>query len=150
MAFDVQRVRRFIDKDNGLAVVSTTRADGSVQASVVNAGVLDHPTTDAPVIGLVAQGGAAKLRHLRARPQATVTFRAGWEWLTVEGTAELAGPDDPMTGIDAELLRLLLRQIFQAAGGSHDDYDEYDRVMVAERRTAVLITPARVYGVGGT
>ena len=150
MAFDVQRVRRFIDKDNGLAVVSTTRADGSVQASVVNAGVLDHPTTGAPVVGLVAQGGAAKLRHLRARPQATVTFRAGWEWVTVEGSAELAGPDDPMTGIDPELLRLLLRQIFQAAGGSHDDYDEYDRVMVAERRTAVLITPARVYGVGGT
>ena len=150
MAFDAQRVRRFIDKDNGLAVVSTTRADGSVQASVVNAGVLDHPTTGAPVVGLVAQGGAAKLRHLRARPQATLTFRAGWEWVTVEGTAELAGPDDPMTGIDAELLRLLLRQIFQAAGGSHDDYDEYDRVMVAERRTAVLITPARVYGVGGT
>jgi PPOX class probable F420-dependent enzyme len=150
MAFDAQRVRRFIDKDNGLAVVSTTRADGSVQASVVNAGVLDHPTTGAPVVGLVAQGGAAKLRHLRARPQVTLTFRAGWEWVTVEGTAELAGPDDPMEGIDAELLRLLLRQIFQAAGGSHDDYEEYDRVMVAERRTAVLITPARVYGVGGT
>jgi PPOX class probable F420-dependent enzyme len=147
MAFDAQRVRRFIDKDNGLAVVSTTRADGSVQASVVNAGVLERPVTGAPVVGLVAQGGSAKLRHLRARPQATLTFRAGWEWVTVEGTAELAGPDDPMTGIDAELLRLLLRQIFQAAGGSHDDYDEYDRVMAAERRTVVLVRPYRIYGI---
>jgi len=149
-AVDIDRVRRFVGKDNGLVVVSTTRADGSIQSSVVNAGVLDHPITGAPVVGLVVQGGAAKLRHLRARPQATVTYRAGWEWVTVEGTCELAGPDDPMEGVDAERLRLLLREIFTAAGGTHDDFDEYDRVMAAEHRTAVLLSPARVYGVGGT
>jgi PPOX class probable F420-dependent enzyme len=147
---DVDRVRRFVGKEHGLVTVATTRGDGTVQASVVNAGVLDHPVTGAPVVGLVAQGGSAKLRHLRARPQAAVTFRAAWEWLTVEGTTELAGPDDPMAGIDAERLRLLLREIFTAAGGIHDDFDEYDRVMAAERRTAVLLTPTRVYGVGGT
>ena len=149
-AIDLDRVRRFVGKDNGLVVVATTRSDGSVQASVVNAGVLDHPVTGEPVVGLVVQGGATKLRHLRARPAITVTFRAGWEWLTIEGTAALAGPDDPMEGVDVERLRLLLREVFTAAGGSHDDFDEYDRVMAAERRTAVLITPARVYGVGGT
>jgi PPOX class probable F420-dependent enzyme len=146
---DIERVRRFVGKENGLVVVATTRQDGSVQASVVNGGVLDHPVTGAPVVGLVAQGGSAKLRHLRARPQATVTYRAGWEWLTVEGTTELAGPDDPLAGVDAERLRMLLREIFTAAGGTHDDFDEYDRVMAAERRTAVLITPTRTYGVGG-
>ena len=106
----------------------------------------DHPVTGAPVVGLVAQGSSAKLRHLRKRPLATVTFRAGWEWVTVEGTAELAGPDDALDGVDAERLRLLLRDVFTAAGGTHDDFDEYDRVMAAERRTAVLITPTRVYG----
>ena len=146
---DVDRVRRFVGKDHGLVSVATTRDDGGVQVSVVNAGVLDHPVTGTPVVGLVAQGGSAKLRHLRARPQATVTFRAGWEWLTVEGKAELAGPDDPLPGVDAERLRLLLREVFTAAGGAHDDFDEYDRVMAAERRTAVLLTPTRVYGVGG-
>jgi PPOX class probable F420-dependent enzyme len=149
-AVDVDRVRRFVGKDHGLVSVATTRDDGTVQASVVNAGVLDHPVTGAAVLGLVAQGGSAKLRHLRVRPQVTVTFRAGWEWLTVEGTTELAGPDDPMDGVDAERVRLLLREIFTAAGGAHDDFDEYDRVMAAERRTAVLLTPTRVYGVGGT
>lgn len=146
---DIERIRRFVGKDHGLVSVATTRDDGSVQASVVNAGVLDHPVTGAPVVGLVAQGGSAKLQHLRARPQATVTFRAGWEWVTVEGAAELAGPDDALDGVDAERLRLLLREIFTAAGGTHDDFDEYDRVMAAERRTAVLLTPTRVYGVGG-
>ena len=62
---DVDRVRRFVGKDHGLVSVATTRDDGGVQASVVNAGVLDHPLTGAPVVGLVAQGGSAKLRHLR-------------------------------------------------------------------------------------
>jgi SAM-dependent methyltransferase len=42
-------------------------------------------------------------------------------------------------------VRLLLRGIFRAAGGTHDDWDAYDRVMADERRTAVLITPRRVY-----
>ena len=146
---DLDRVRRFVGKDHGLVTVATTRDDGSVQASVVNAGVLDHPATCAPVVGLVAQGGSAKLRHLRARPQIAVSFRSGWEWITVEGRAQLAGPDDPLDGVDAERLRLLLREVFTAAGGAHDDFDEYDRVMAAERRAAVLITPTRVYGVGG-
>jgi len=146
---DIDRIRSFVGKDHGLVSVATARDDGSVQATVVNAGVLDHPVTGAPIVGLVAQGGSAKLRNLRARPQAAVTFRAGWQWITVEGTVELAGPDDPFEGVDAERLRLLLREIFTAAGGTHDDFDEYDRVMAAERRTAVLLTPARVYGVGG-
>jgi PPOX class probable F420-dependent enzyme len=146
---DVDRIRGFVGKDHGLVSVATTRDDGSVQASVVNAGVLDHPVEGTPAVGLVAQGGSAKLRHLRARPQVTVTFRFGWEWLTVEGPAQLAGPDDPLDGVDSERLRLLLREIFTAAGGTHDDFDEYDRVMASERRTAVLITPQRVYGVGG-
>ncbi|MGH3554148.1 MAG: pyridoxamine 5'-phosphate oxidase, partial [Mycobacterium sp.] len=56
--------------DHGLCVFSTLRANGSIQSSVVNAGVLQHPLTDAPVVGLVAIGGGRKLRNLRADPQA--------------------------------------------------------------------------------
>ena len=61
---------------------------------------------------------------------------------------QLAGPDDPLEGVDGEGLRDLLRGIFTAAGGTHDDWDEYDRVMAAERRVAVLVEPERMYGVG--
>jgi hypothetical protein len=43
---------------------------------------------------------------------------------------------------------VLLREIFTAAGGTHDDWDTYDRVMAEERRVAVLVTPERVYGSG--
>jgi PPOX class probable F420-dependent enzyme len=131
-------------KEHGLVVVSTLRADGSIQASVVNAGVLPHPLTGAPVVGFVTYG-PVKLANLRARPRVTVSARSGWEWATVEGTARLIGPDDPAPGIDGEGLRLLLRTVFAAAGGSHDDWDEYDRVMAEQRRTAVLLEPARIY-----
>ncbi|HWB66077.1 MAG TPA: TIGR03618 family F420-dependent PPOX class oxidoreductase [Mycobacteriales bacterium] len=134
-----------IPLDHGLCVVSTLRRDGSVQSSVVNAGVLDHPTTGDQVVGLVTAGIARRLRNLRADPRITITARAGWRWATAEGRAELIGPDDPYAGIDAERLRLLLREIFQAAGGTHDDWETYDRVMAEERRTAVLITSTRVY-----
>ncbi len=90
--------------------------------------------------------GRVKLANLRARPQVTTTFRSGWQWATVEGRAELVGPDDPQAGVDAERLRLLLREVFVAAGGAHDDWEEYDRVMAEQRRTAVLVTPSRIYG----
>ncbi|MBV8693009.1 MAG: pyridoxamine 5'-phosphate oxidase, partial [Actinobacteria bacterium] len=40
---DLEQVKDMAGRDNGLATVSTTRADGSVKASLVNAGVLDHP-----------------------------------------------------------------------------------------------------------
>ena len=132
-------------QEQGLAVVSTVRADATVQTSVVNAGVLPHPSTGRPVAAFVTYG-RVKLANLRVRPQLSVTFRKGWKWATVEGRAQLAGPDDPQPWLDSESLRLLLRQIFTAAGGTHDDWDEYDRVMAEQHRTAVLITPDRVYG----
>ncbi len=90
-------------------------------------------------------GSIAGKANLRARPQVTTTFRSGWRWATVEGHAQLAGPDDPQPWLHAERLRLLLRNIFTGAGGTHDNWAEYDRAMAAERRTAVLITPQRVY-----
>lgn len=75
----------------------------------------------------------------------SITFRAGWEWATIEGGVELIGPNDPPPQIDADRLRLLLRQIFVAAGGTHDDWDAYDRAMAQQGRTAVLVTPTRIY-----
>ena len=82
----IDDVRILVELDNGLASVSTVRPDGSLQSTVVNAGIIDH-----------------------------------------------------------ERLRLLLRDVFEAAGGTHEDYAEYDRVVAAERRVAVLVTPSRIY-----
>jgi PPOX class probable F420-dependent enzyme len=134
--------------DNGLAFVATLRSDSSIQSSLVNAGALPHPMSGEPVLGFVTYG-KVKLANLRARPQIAVSFRNGWQWATVEGRAELAGPDDPQTWLtDRNALRLLLREVFTAAGGTHDDWDTYDRVMAEQRRTVVLVQPTRVYSSG--
>src|ERR1700687_2410867 len=85
--------------DQGLAVVSTLRADATIQASLVNAGILPHPVSGQPVLAFVTYG-KVKLANLRARPQLAVTFRNGWQWATVEGSAELAGPGAPQARVD--------------------------------------------------
>jgi PPOX class probable F420-dependent enzyme len=142
---DLSAFAALVALDHGLCVFDTLRDDGNVQATVVNAGVLPHPVTGVQVVGLVA-GGRRKLQNLRADRRATIVARAGWQWATVEGTAEIIGPDDPHPDVDRETLRLLMRDIFTAAGGVHDDWETYDRTMAEERRAAVLLTPHRTYG----
>jgi len=149
-AADLALVRRLAAADSGLAIVSTTRADASVHSSLVNAGVLDHPVSRDPVVGLVVRADAMKLRRMRATGRACLAFRHRWEWVAVEGPVDLAGPDDPLAGLPPEEFPRLLRDVFRAAGGTHDDWDEYDRVMAAEHRTAVLVQPARVISNAGS
>lgn len=142
----IDDVRRVVALDHGLATLSTLRRDGHVQSIVVNAGVVEHPVSKAPVTAFVGRPGTAKLDHLRARPQATLLWRAGWAWVAVEGAAELFGPDDPYPGLALAELPRLLRRIHASAGSGHDDdWAEFDRTVAAERRVAVLVTPRRIY-----
>jgi len=142
----LDRVRELGAREDGLAVVATSRSDGSTQASVVNAGVLGHPVTGEAVVGFVVRGGARKLPNMRVQPRATVVFRSGWEWVAVEGEVDLAGPDDPLEGFESERVLRLLREIYAAAvGGTAEDWAGMDEEMEAERHTAALVRPARVY-----
>jgi PPOX class probable F420-dependent enzyme len=138
-------VEALLAPEQYLAVVCTTRRDGGVQASVVNAGVLHHPKRPEDVVAFVARGGAVKLRHLRRDPRVSIVARSGWMWAAVEGHAEIIGPDDTAPGFDPGLLPALLREVFQAAGGTHDDWAEYDRAMLDDRRAVVLVSPDRIY-----
>ena len=142
---NIEDFRKLVAGDHGLVVVSVTRGDGTISSSVVNAGVLPHPVTGESVVGMVVRGGTRKLANWRARPYANVVIRSGWQWAAAEGRVDLIGPDDPVPDFDADRLRLLLREIFTAAGGTHEDFDTYDRVMREERRTAVFVHPDRVY-----
>jgi PPOX class probable F420-dependent enzyme len=143
---NMQDVRSYLAEENGLAVVSTAQADGRILSSVINCGVCEHPVTGAPRVALVSLGGAARLTHIRRGSEVTVAIRRGWNWLSVTGRADLIGPDDLSGDIDAGALRLLLREVFRAAGGTHDDWDEYDRAMLDDARVAVLVEPDRILG----
>ena len=88
---------------------------------------------------------ARNLRLLRPTPE-------GRERAILDGVtavrpslaAWLANADAPVR-LDA--VRLLLRDVFRAAGGTHDDWDEYDRAMADDGRLAVFVAPGRILGV---
>ncbi len=130
-----------------LAVVAVARPDGSVHASLVKAAVVGDPTSGEPRVGMVVAGGARKLDYLRLAGRATVVFRDGWRWVSIEGAVTLAGPEDPPQGGGVDVPELL-RRVYRAAGGTHEDWDEFDRVMADERRGAVLVRMERVTGNG--
>ena len=143
---DLSDVRSFLADEHGLATVGTVQTGGArVLSSVVNCGVHPHLQTGEECVAFVSRGSAARLGHIRAGSEVTLTARRGWRWVGVTGPAQIVGPDDG-DALDAESLRLLLRSVFQAAGGQHDDYDDYDRVMAQERRAVVFVVPARIIG----
>ena len=67
------------------------------------------------------------------------------QWASAEGRCDIIGPDDPFPGLDPAALPELLRAVFRAAGGAHDDWETFDRVMRDERRSAVLLRAERIY-----
>ena len=142
----LEDVRRFLATETGLATISTVQNDGRVLSSIANCGVIPHPLTGEDCVALVSMGSAARLQHVRRGSEVTIAVRRGWSWDAVSGKTDLIGPDDPAEGIGDEELRLLLRRIFEAAGGEHEDFDEYDREMVRSRRAAVLVAPIRIIG----
>jgi hypothetical protein len=141
----LNHVAELIKTDQGLAVVSTLRPDRAIAASVVNAGVLPHPVTGDPVVAFVSGGDARRLERLRDDDTITVVVRSGWKWVAVEGHADIVGPFDRLAGFPAEQLAGLLRDIYIAGGGQHENWAAYDEAMAVERRAAVLVRPRRVY-----
>ncbi len=146
MAVTLSVVEDFVRRDHGLAVASVVLSDGTPVSSLVNAGVVTHPVTGARCGAFVARGNAKKVTHLRVAPHAALAWRDGWRWVSLAGPVELIGPDDRSAGLDAEATRLLLREVFTSAGGAHDDWETFDRVMLEERRLAVLVAPQRLTG----
>ncbi len=108
--------------------------------SIINAGVMDNPVTGETCVACVVRANARKARLLRDDPRAAIAFRHRWDWVAVHGNAQLIGLDDPADGFDNDNLPELLREVFRSAGGSHEDWDEYDRVMARQRRLAIFIT----------
>ncbi len=92
------------------------------------------------VAGIVFVG----ISYYRSRNNKPFVMIPGAPELSKQVTSVVEGYERRVT--EGDRLRLLLREVFTAAGGSHDDWAEYDRVMAEQRRTAVLVTATRVYG----
>lgn len=122
------------------AVVNTFRMSGAIQSSVVKAGAYQGGVV------FVAIGDSAKLKNLRRDPRCTVTVvNPSWDrWCAVEGRVVIRDWENT----DHEALRVELRDAFIACGGTHDDWDEYDRVMREDRRAIVVVSAKNVYGQG--
>ena len=127
----------FLEQEHS-AVVTTIGRSGLPQATIVRAGPYEG------TMAFVVRGGTVKLANLKRDDRCTVLVaKPDWtRYATVEGRAATHRQDN--TG--EEELRLLLRRVFSAAGGTHSDWEEYDRVMREEARAVVLVTPERVYG----
>ena len=130
-------IRDFISS-NDKAVLSTFRRSGAAQLSIV-------------VVGSYADGAAftttedrAKLVNLRRDPRCSllVSQDSWWGFVVLEGTARVMSADNT----DSEELRHAFRDVYRSISGEHPDWDEYDRAMVEDRRSVIVVVPERIYG----
>ena len=113
---------------------------------MVNAGVIDHPVTGQPVAAFVGRPATRKIAHLRENPRPPCCGAPGGRGSPPRAPSSWSGPTTTLEGLARDDLPALLAHVYSAAGGGeHDDWAEYDRVMAAERRMAVLLTPTRIY-----
>ena len=123
---------------NRRSVLITLRRDGRPQSSnvmhVVRGGTIEISVTD----------DRAKTRNARRDPRVSLHISAPdfWSYVVVDGTAETM-PVARRT--DDETVEALVRY-YREAAGEHPDWDEFRRVMVAEQRLLLRITPQRAYG----
>jgi PPOX class probable F420-dependent enzyme len=113
------------------AIVITTRADGTPQASPVTCGI------DGGKIVVATYPERAKTRNARRNPRVSVVVLSddfGGAWVQVDGTAEVldgAEAAEPLVGY------------FRSISGEHPDWDEYRQAMVRQGKALLRITPER-------
>ena len=146
----IDKLRRLVAAEDGLCSFVCLDSSGSPHVSIINAGVMDNPVTGETSVACVVRANARKARLLRDDPRAAIAFRHRWDWVAVHGNAQLVGLDDPADGFDNDNLPELLREVFRSAGGTHPDWDEYNRVMARQRRLAIFVTLGHITSNAGS
>jgi PPOX class probable F420-dependent enzyme len=111
-------------------VLSTFRADGSLQSSPVSGGV-----DEAGRIVIATYPQRAKSANVRRTPRASVTVLS----------EEFNGPYVQVDG-DAEVVALPeavepLVDYYRAIAGEHPDWDEYRQAMIDQGKCLIRVTP---------
>ena len=124
--------------DHRHGVLTTQKRDGRPQLSNVTYLVTDG------VIKVSITADRAKYANLSRDPRASlhVTRDDFYAYAVLEGDVELSPvAADPNDATVDELVEL-----YRALAGEHDDWDDYRRAMVADRRLVVRLRATRAYG----
>ncbi|MHB1432660.1 MAG: PPOX class F420-dependent oxidoreductase [Streptosporangiaceae bacterium] len=114
------------------AILLTTRADGSPQASPVTCGV-----DEAGRIVIATYPSRAKTRNARRNPRASVLILSddfGGPWVQIDGTAEVVDLPDAVEP---------LVEYYRSIAGEHPDWAEYRAAMAAQGKSLLRVTPER-------
>ena len=131
-------VKKFAE-ENDKAVLTTFRGSGAAQMSIITCG----PYRDG--VAFTTTADRAKLLNLQRDPRCSllVSNENWWGFVVVEGRAQIISAGN--TG--AEEYRDALRDVYRtAAGEEHSNWEEYDKAMRDDRRSAVIVIPDRIYG----
>jgi PPOX class probable F420-dependent enzyme len=129
-------------KSQHLGVLATLLPDGRPHMSTIT-----YAVDDAETIRVSLTDTRVKTRNLRHDPRASlhVTGDSAWSWVTAEGTGELTPvATDPGDSTVNELV-----EYYRSASGEHPDWDDYRRVMVADKRLVLRLQIDRLYGQAG-
>lgn len=113
-------------------VLTTYRADGSLQSSPVTAGVDDQGR-----IVIASYPKRAKATNIRRTGRASVMVLSddfNGPYVQVDGDAEVI---DLPEAVEA------LVDYFRAVAGEHPDWDEYRQAMVDQGKCLIRVTPTR-------
>lgn len=126
--------------DNPQGVMTSFRRNGMPQLSIVTV----YPREGG--VGVSITENRVKFKNLLRDPRCSllVSHVDWWSgFLVFEGTVELvhSGNSDP------EKLRLARRDIYSATTRRRSkDWDDYDRITNDDKRVAMVLRPAHVYG----
>ncbi len=113
-------------------VLTTFRADGSLQSSPVTGGV----DAEGRIV-IASYPQRAKAANIRRHPHASVVVLSdefNGPYVQVDGSAEVVELPEAVEP---------LVEYFRAVSGEHPDWDEYRRAMVDQRKCLIRVTPRR-------
>jgi PPOX class probable F420-dependent enzyme len=123
---------------NRWGVLATIKRDGRPQ--LTNVGY----SWDDGLIRISVTADRVKTRNLQRDPRLVLHVMGGdlWTWAAVEGTADLSPvAADPHDATVEELIAY-----YRGTAGEHEDWDDYRRAMVADRRLVIRFRPEHAYG----
>ena len=134
----LDRVSEFLSQAHH-GVLTTFRRNGAAQMSLVSCGLYRDG------VGFTTTNDRAKLLNLRRNPRCSLLVsQEDWRgYVVLEGQAKILSAQSATP----EELRQVLREIYRTVSGNeHPHWEEYDRAMQLQRRSAILVVPERVYG----